>query len=43
VEDIKLETMLLKLKTMGTTYYTGSEIQDRIDEFRFTKKEQNES
>jgi hypothetical protein len=43
VEDIKLETMLLKLKTMGTQYYTGSEIQNRIEEFRFTKKEQNES
>lgn len=43
VEDIKLETMLLKLKTMGTAYYTGSEIQNRIDEFRFTKKEENKS
>ena len=35
--------MLLKLKSMGTTYYTGSEVQDRIEEFRFMRKEYNES
>lgn len=43
VEDIKLESMLLKLKTIGTAFYTGSNLQDRIVNFRFTNKKANES
>jgi len=28
---------------MGTAFYSGSELQDRIVNFQFTKKENNES
>ncbi len=43
VEDIKLEAVLLRLKTMGTEFYNGSELQNRIANFSFNSKEENES
>lgn len=42
VENTKLEVEMLKIKTMGSQFYTGSEVQSHIDSFVLKDKKTND-